>query len=194
MSCEFKPSYFFLTTGDWEPTKSFLFRILSFQFRFLAKFRPWKKNKKALPNVCARRKTVQQLPKLRRTRDLSALLPQPRLLSAELKKKGKLPAMVASSRPIGSIKSRSVSFSDIALLLCLLFRCCRAFRPPAPLLSSIEYILHTLPALLLTSNFHIRRFGSPVFVFFSVFWGLLLRKNLNPWRPLRFTERPTPPT
>jgi len=97
MSCEFKPSCFFLTTGDWKPTKSFLFRILSFQFRFLAKFRPWKKNKKALPNVCARRKTVQQLPTLRRARDLSALLPQPRLLSAELKKKGNLPEMVSSS-------------------------------------------------------------------------------------------------
>jgi len=88
MSCEFKPSYFFLTTDHWKPWKSFLFRILSFQFRFPAKFRPWKKkNKKALPNVCARRKTVQQLPKLHRARDLSALLSERRLLSAELKKR-----------------------------------------------------------------------------------------------------------
>ncbi len=87
MSCEFNPSYFLLTTGDWKPTKSFLFRILSFQFRFLAKFRPWKKHKKALPRLCARRKTGQKLPKLRLARDLSPLLSERRLFSAELKKR-----------------------------------------------------------------------------------------------------------
>ncbi len=64
---------------------------LCFQFRFLATFRPWKKHKKALPHVCARRKTVQTHPKLRRARHLSALLSERRLSSAELKT-GEAPA------------------------------------------------------------------------------------------------------
>ncbi len=58
-----------------------------FSISIFGEIPPWKKHKKALPHVCARRKTVQTLPKLRPARDLSALLSERRLLSAELNKR-----------------------------------------------------------------------------------------------------------
>ncbi len=153
---------------------------------------PVNKHRKALPHVCARRKTVQKLPNLRRAHDLPALLSERRLLSADLKTKAPADGPQLPSH-------RDYKFS-----LRFIIRHRPPFLPSFPLM--LSFSTSSSSAELYSINFGYSSWSSshPQFPYskfciagfciFLVFWGLMSRENLNPWRPFRFTERRTLPT
>ncbi len=88
----------------------FLFRILSFQFRFLAKFRHWITRR---PHVCRKENGPEDSTHVLRciARAIFPLLVRNQDSSPRSKKKGMFLAMVPISRSMASKKARSVFLS-----------------------------------------------------------------------------------
>ncbi len=189
----FKPSYYFPHYWRLKTSKTTSFSNSLFSISLFGEISPLNKN--TAPRLPEGRRCGRFLWRLalRRARDLSALLSERRLLSAELKNREALGDGAQLYKISLSFILRHRPHFLPSFLLLLSF--------PSSSSSADFYWISFAYSCWSSSDlqFPHSKFWIACFCNFFDFLGFIVEENLNPWRPLRFTERPTterptPPT